>query len=296
MSVGVALGRTVGVALAWGARHPSGLGPAKPSYRVAMVCPMFATDAASLRPEIAVHTVTDVADLPAGVSGHPQFRLHRAHAGTAWVGETATMWFRPSVRPDDRPRFGALGDGGAALALVTRLAAAGDVPGGTRVELPRMAHEAVTAAFPAASAVDWDLRWLTDAPARVAGEERVVELDEAAHPEIDAVLDDALPGAHNRPGSDRIRRWYGIRDGADLVAVAADSSSSTFGFLNSIAVRSDRHGQGLGSALTVRIARDLLADRDTVMLGVWADNPAASRLYRRLGFTGEALITAFTLP
>jgi ribosomal protein S18 acetylase RimI-like enzyme len=94
----------------------------------------------------------------------------------------------------------------------------------------------------------------------------------------------------------RVRQWYGIRAGGDLVAVAADSSSPGFGFINSVAVRPDLHGQGLGTTITSFLARRQRAEHDTVLLGVMADNQDASRLYERLGFTGVHNVSAFTLP
>jgi ribosomal protein S18 acetylase RimI-like enzyme len=98
------------------------------------------------------------------------------------------------------------------------------------------------------------------------------------------------------PGAPRVRGRYGIRAGADLLAVAADSSADGIGFLNSIAVRPSSQGRRLGSALTMWLARRLRAETDTVLLGVWMHNVHASRLYHRLGFTGVHEITAFTLP
>lgn len=237
--------------------------------------------------------ITDAAALVSATDGHPFARLTTQSGGVlGLVGETAIVWV--GDRRGD-PLLGAIGDGPAALDIVMDLHREGTIGAGARVELPRMDHGLVAAAYPDSHAIDWNLRWLTTAPATMPGEDRVVPLGEADHAEIDAILDAALPDPYIRPGSSRVRAWYGIRDGADLVAVAADTSSARFGFLNSIAVRPDRHGHGFGSMLTSCLARRQQAVADVVLLGVMADNIDASRLYHRLGYAGVHEMTAFTI-
>ena len=238
-------------------------------------------------------TITDRAALYAATGDHPFARMRTQSDGVAYLGEAVTVWHGGT---GNRRMVGALGDGPTALDVVVSLYSDATIGPGTRAELPRMDHALVHTAFPGVHIVDWDLRWLTSSPPVMPGEDDVVTLSERDHEEINAVLDAALPDAHNRPGSERIGQWYGIRVDGRLEAVAADSSWPGFGFLNSIAVRPDRHGGGLGSALTARIAREQLAEHGTVLLGVWADNVDASRLYHRLGFTGLHELTSFTLP
>lgn len=72
-----------------------------------------------------------------------------------------------------------------------------------------------------------------------------------------------------------------VSDGAGFAGVA---QCWTSGFIKDLAVRADLRGQGIGTALLARcfsafVARGL----DTVSLKVRGDNPAAERLYRRLG-------------
>jgi ribosomal protein S18 acetylase RimI-like enzyme len=238
--------------------------------------------------------ITERAALLAATADHPFVRYStRAGGGDAFAGRSATVWHGGTSQSS---MVGALGDGAAALAVVTALRADGAIAPGARAELPRMRHAIIEAAFPGVSIVDWDLRWLCSLPPVIAGEADVVALTDADSDEINAILDAGLPDAHVRPGAGRVRGWYGIRDGADLVAVAADSSSFGIGFLNSIAVRPESQGRQLGSAVTLWLARRLRAETDTVLLGVWMHNVHASRLYHRLGFTGLHEITAFTLP
>jgi ribosomal protein S18 acetylase RimI-like enzyme len=227
-------------------------------------------------------------------TGHHPFVRFSTRAGDAsgYLSATATVWHGSRTL---RRMVGGLGHGPAALTIVAELYARGEVSDGVRVELPRMDHTYVAAAFPNPHVVDWDLRWLTSEPAAVRGEDRVELLGEPDHDAINAVLDATMDDVHVRPGSERVTGWYGIRAGADLAAVAADTSTAGFGFLNSVAVRPDCQGHGLGSALTAALARRQYAECETVFLGVWADNVAASRLYDRLGYTGLHEITAFTL-
>jgi ribosomal protein S18 acetylase RimI-like enzyme len=237
---------------------------------------------------------TDSAALIAATGGHPYVRLStRRDDVLGYIGPSVTVW-----RGGNRLRraLGAVGDGVAALDVVVGMIAEGTVEPGLRAEMPRMDHGLVHAVFPGVRIMDWDLRWLESTPPVTAASSDVVVLNESAYDEINAVLDAALPAAHNRPGSARVRQWYGIRSGGDLVAVAADSSSPGFGFINSVAVLPTLHGRGLGSAITSELARRQLAETDTVLLGVMADNVGASRLYGRLGFTGLHEMTAFTLP
>jgi GNAT superfamily N-acetyltransferase len=239
-------------------------------------------------------SIDDRAALAAATGDHPWAMLStRYRYGGGFTGRDLTLWHGGN---DLRTSVGALGSGPAALDLVRLLVADGTLPSGTRAELPRMDHAPVLAAFPDVAVVDWDLRWLETPPPVVAGEDAVIALGEADFDEINEVLDGSLPDAHNRPGSARLNGWFGIRDEGRLVAVAADSSSPGFGFLNSIAVRPELYGRGLGTVLTSRLARDHYAEHGAALLGVWSHNVGASRLYHRLGYTGLSEMTSFTLP
>lgn len=74
-----------------------------------------------------------------------------------------------------------------------------------------------------------------------------------------------------------------VRDAAGLAGVA---QCWTSGFVKDLAVRSDRQGEGIGTALLARCFAAFAArGLDRAMLKVRCDNPAAERLYRRLGMT-----------
>lgn len=112
----------------------------------------------------------------------------------------------------------------------------------------------------------------------------VVEVHEAA--EIDAVLDDAQPTAHARPGSPGIECWLGVRDGGRLVAVGAlVRMPDRTGHLRAVSVLSSARGRGLGRVVSAALTqRALTGGSGVATLGVYADNAVAIGLYRSLGY------------
>lgn len=214
----------------------------------------------------------------------------------AYRGADAILWhFRGA---DGRLSLAATGDAEAALAMAAAwLAHAAE---DCRCNLPRIPHERVTAVIPDVEPGDWEIRRSVEQPPARPGEERVVTLrpNEDEYARINAILDAALPTAYTRPGSPRVANWYGIRDGADdnapLLAVAADCSSHGVGMINSIGVRPDLQGHGLGGALTAAVTRRLRAENKVVQLGVVDTNIGAQRLYARLGYTDVHALTSFT--
>lgn len=83
--------------------------------------------------------------------------------------------------------------------------------------------------------------------------------------------------------------------GGRLDACAADTSGAPVGHLSAIATRPECRGQGLGTAISAWLTRQLLAEFDLVTLGVYADNPAALRLYDRLGYAADHHFTSGVL-
>jgi GNAT superfamily N-acetyltransferase len=111
----------------------------------------------------------------------------------------------------------------------------------------------------------------------------VVEVDDAD--EIDALLDEAAPDSHARPGTPGIETWLGLRDEGSLVAVGAvvrqpDGS----GHLRAVTVARHARGRGLGRTLSIALTRRALSGPGVVSLGVYADNEPALRIYRDLGY------------
>ncbi len=126
-------------------------------------------------------------------------------------------------------------------------------------------------------------RWMlssTPPPGEAPG---VVEVDDPD--EVDALLDEAAPDSHARPGTPGVEAWLGLRDGPPLVAVGAvvrqpDGS----GHLRAVTVAPHARGRGLGRRLSVALTRRALRGPGVASLGVYADNEPALRIYRGLGY------------
>lgn len=128
--------------------------------------------------------------------------------------------------------------------------------------------------------VEWDSYW---APTIEGVDENLSATDS----EIEDFLNAHARKSSVFPGNDEIERWVVIREGDDLVAVAAlcrwESGKLV---IASVATHSDRRGLGFGKQL---MEAALIAGRhlgsDLLCLGVMHSNSAAQRLYASTGFT-----------
>jgi predicted GNAT family acetyltransferase len=116
---------------------------------------------------------------------------------------------------------------------------------------------------------------------------------------LNRLLGVAMPEGELRPGDPVVRAWYGIWDGGDLVACAADRSSriddpavEVVGVIGSVAVDPRQRRRGLGAAITAALTGLLRHRYDLVTLGVMAGNDAAARIYQRLGFSDVIPVTS----
>jgi GNAT superfamily N-acetyltransferase len=216
--------------------------------------------------------------------GDAQLRVFRS--------EGVTLWLRTGQ--DDRTIAG-LGDGDRAVPLLAWMGAGDQLAGIRRLHLPRVADTVLRSHFPIAAPDHWDFRWSRRPPPRQPGQDQVVALEHSDQPAIAALLQVAFPASFSRPGDPRVRRWYAIREGAQLVACGADRSRGGVGSLGALAVHPDRRGRGLGAALTAAIAGQLFREFETVTLGVMVDNHAAAGLYQRLGFIHSTARTSADL-
>ncbi|MFB9236706.1 GNAT family N-acetyltransferase [Plantactinospora siamensis] len=239
-------------------------------------------------------TLTGRAAILAATGQHPYPR-HALVRDCEPLGRTAagaTAWLLPTT---GGPAGGAYGPTGPAVDLLAGLLAERPPAPGSLLHLPRVGPADLAGRLAVDARDDWDFRWLTAAPAPVPGAERVVRLTAADTPALTALIDGSFPTSTARPDDPRIVAWYGIRDGARLVACGADRSRGDIGFLAGLTVATAARGRGLGAALTVGMARSLFDRFDTVALGVYTHNTGATRLYRRLGFTAALPRTSVRL-
>ena len=67
------------------------------------------------------------------------------------------------------------------------------------------------------------------------------------------------------------------------------------GYIQSVAVREDYRGRGLGTALLEHAERRIFRDQPNVFICVSSFNPAARRLYERLGYRVVGELTDFII-
>jgi len=200
-------------------------------------------------------------------------------------------------RPGAGAYFTVLGTPGGAARLLTEVAveALSALPT-PRVSVPRGTVAELPAGYRFEDPVDWDFRWTASVPPVTASAEPGRWLGPADDPAVVELLETANPRTSARPGNPTVRRWAGIRTaGGRLDACAADTSGAPVGHLSAIATRPECRGQGLGTAISAWLTRQLLAEFDLVTLGVYADNPAALRLYDRLGYAADHHFTSGVL-
>lgn len=215
-----------------------------------------------------------------------------------------TTWYRMAdsiallYRGAGLPTLLAL-DGADRLPVLTALV------GGIAPVLPEYFHAQVTAGAEAGLAGHFDLEphglflkmTLTD-HGRM---ERVRPLGEPLGPDD---LDDLLglyrvayPGGWFQPRMLANGPYFGVRrEDGTLVAVAGShiwSPDYRVAALGNVATHPDARGQGLGTAVVARWCRAVAGGAEHVALNVKADNPAAVRMYERLGFTVAGRFTEF---
>ena len=104
-------------------------------------------------------------------------------------------------------------------------------------------------------------------------------------PRIDQLLEHSS-SAYIHAGDPHVEEWRGIVDGDALIAVGARvGAAHGRAHLVSICTDPGYRGQGLGRAITSSLAAEALASGATgVWLEMYADNAAAARAYRAVGF------------
>ncbi len=210
---------------------------------------------------------------------------------SAWALGRAVGWVTASRRVPGRAHLVALGTPSDAATMLTALA--GD-QGISSATLPRDA-DARLPTFRLDPRNDWE--WLVTrvAPPPQPGEDLVGWLPDDATAELPGLLAAWSPRHDVVPGDPGVRRWAGVRDRSGVLVAAAAHTEHRAGVphLASVVTHGDHRGRGLGAAVCGWLTRTLLSEGSGwVTLGMYSDNDAARRMYRRLGYTGDHRFTS----
>jgi len=97
--------------------------------------------------------------------------------------------------------------------------------------------------------------------------------------------------------SDPAKEVHAIRDRRGVAGfVILDMRGLVRGYIQTVCVRSDRRGQGLGSALVRWAEERIFRDSANVFICCSSFNPGARRLYERLGFEPVGVLHNFIVP
>lgn len=232
------------------------------------------------------HVLTSREGLVAAAGAGDTFaRLDPPERLTGWAGEGAVAYVRTSAR-----RGPSLTAWGPQVVELLRALMAEDLLAGHRfdsVTAPFADREAVGELFEFGYGGDWEWMWTASAPPPVAGEERLIALDDTADA---ALLEDFGLGENPRfegfPGTGHSSDWLGVRDadGALLACGAVQRLPSGVAHLGGIVVAGHVRRQGLGRAVSAALTRRVVATEGVCTLGLYADNRAARALYDSLGY------------
>jgi len=134
---------------------------------------------------------------------------------------------------------------------------------------------------------------LSDPP--VTANRELVELTASDSPDMVALAAATEPGPFG-PNSHRTGRWFGIRRGGRLVAMAGERIRvDGYGEVSGVCVDPAVRGEGLGAVVTLAAARGIQDRGDRAVLHVRDGNDGAHRLYQRIGFTPRRTVTVAVL-
>jgi ribosomal protein S18 acetylase RimI-like enzyme len=209
-------------------------------------------------------------------------------------GHVAWCWERDHDAPDGQAWATVVGDDPAvAAALIDRLARLRAFDGVTVREsvvpgLPQRLHPQQPGRWCAWTLDVAEVTWPADPV--------VVDLDRR-DPRIDPLLDHSA-SAYVRTDDPLVDHWVGVDDGGMLVAVGASHREvSGAAHVVSVCTHPDRRGQGLAKRVVRSLAQRAQTDgAPVVYLEMFADNEAARRVYRRVGFTEHATYVSGSVP
>ncbi|HEY1307521.1 MAG TPA: GNAT family N-acetyltransferase [Vicinamibacterales bacterium] len=97
--------------------------------------------------------------------------------------------------------------------------------------------------------------------------------------------------------TDPAKEVYVIRDATGVAGfVIIDMRGLVRGYIQTVCVRADRRGQGLGSTLVNWSQERIFRDSPNVFICVSSFNPDARRLYERLGFEVVGVFRELIVP
>jgi GNAT superfamily N-acetyltransferase len=211
--------------------------------------------------------------------------------GTAYrLGGAVALPRRTRLRGAGLLVMGAPRDAGALVAWVVSDGLLPEPP--VNVTVARSAARAVDAALADAvgwrvgRATEWDWMAATTEPPVVAGESRLVPLDESHEPEIRELLAEVNPHTDARPFEHPGQVWCGARDDAGRLVACGVMQPDIAGhpLLEGISVHPTHRGTGLGLAVTAYLTRLGVREDGVCTLGMYADNDVARRVYLGLGY------------
>jgi len=96
---------------------------------------------------------------------------------------------------------------------------------------------------------------------------------------------------------DRNKEVYAARDARGVAGfVIIDMRGLMRGYIQTVCVRSDRRGTGVGTALLQFAEQRIFRESPNVFICVSSFNPDARRLYERLGFQQVGLLPELIVP
>jgi len=96
--------------------------------------------------------------------------------------------------------------------------------------------------------------------------------------------------------TDTRNETYAVHDDRGIAAfVVLNMHGLLAGYIQTVCVRSDRRGDGLGSALIQWAEDRIFRDSPNVFICVSSFNPDARRLYERLGFQAIGVLSGFAV-
>ncbi|GAA4851785.1 GNAT family N-acetyltransferase [Saccharopolyspora rosea] len=201
--------------------------------------------------------------------------------GAAWRLGEAVAVHAPELNRNDRLVFTGPADDAAELLSRTMPSLAGERL--RPLAATALAHQVATRLDLRVRATFGWMHLVAEPPTAPAPDvEWLAPSDEEA---VTCLLRKANPRSYVFPDDPGARRWAGVRDAdGELLAVGADTwPAPGVRFIAGVATHPDHRGRGLSTSVCAFLTREL-AREGAVTLMVDADNTAALKVYRRLGF------------